>query len=131
MNKNREILPCPKCNGINTYKSGRNSALNQMIRCRDCSKTLTVAKPELSNINCLVCGQLGIRYRKPCLCRKCYQKKYYNKQRIEDSFNFIYPENFDIEAYLNKISNKYISKRANVKRDVLLYLSRLKNNPAK
>lgn len=121
-------LPCPNCNQLNTYKAGKNAVGNQMVYCRDCDKQLTVKKPSLSNINCLICGQLGIRYRKPCLCRDCYQRKRYNRQRIEETFNFVYPKNFDIETYLNQISTKYISSRANVKKDVLLYLARLKNN---
>lgn len=117
-------IPCPKCGGRNTYKSGKNAANNQMIHCRDCNKQLTLKKPDLSTINCLICGQLGIRYREPCLCGNCYQRKHYNRKQVEETFDFNYPDGFDIDNYLNEISVRYISKRANVRRDVVLYLSR-------
>ena len=97
MNK-KNNSPCPKCQGINTYKAGKNASGNQMIYCRDCDKQITTKKPHLSTISCLVCGQLGIKHRKPCLCSNCYQRKHYNRQLIENAFNFDYPENFDIET---------------------------------
>ncbi len=125
MAKRNEIIACPSCNGTNTFKSGKNASKNQMIYCRDCDRQLTIKKSDLSTMNCLICGQLGVRYRKPCVCLNCYQRKHCNRKRIEESFDFTYPDGFDIEAYLNQISTKYISRRANVKRDVLLYLKRL------
>ena len=125
MSKRKEIYPCPNCQGLNTYKSGKNAAKTQMIYCRDCDQQLTLRPPDVSTINCLICGKLGIRHRKPCLCSDCYQRKYYNRKQIEEAFDFKYPDNFDIEEYLNKISTQYISKRANVKKDILLYLTRL------
>lgn len=125
MNLSQKI-PCPKCGGQNTYKSGRNAAKTQMIYCRDCNRQLTLKKPDLSTINCLVCGKLGIKYRKPCVCGDCYQRKHYNRKQVEEAFDFNYPDGFNLETYLNQISTQYISKRANVKYNVYSYLSRLK-----
>ncbi|HEY9701235.1 MAG TPA: hypothetical protein V6C58_02260 [Allocoleopsis sp.] len=125
---NTAKLLCPKCGGSNTYKEGKNAAKNQMIHCRDCNKQLTLKKPDLSAINCLICNSPNVKHKAARLCTNCYQKKYYNRKRVEEAFDFNYPNGFDIENYLNEISVRYISKRANVKRDVLLYLARLQKS---
>lgn len=106
---------CPKCKGYSTCKSGKNSAGTQMIRCYNCQGNYAVKPTPLKDLECVICGKKQVRIRKYCTCSPCYQRRYRNRQKLDYALNFKYPDNFDIDIFLDIVSKRYIPHDANIR----------------